>query len=158
MIGDLYYGILGYADDLALLAPSRGTLQLMVTKCERFFSSRGIRVSTNPVVEKSKTVCLCFGLKYTPEPLVLYGNQLPFVKSHKHLGHIITDNESMKMDLDDKVNQMIGKFHSLRQQVGRQDPFVMITLVNTYLLSLYGSNIWDLSARDSERIDKSWNS
>ena len=158
MIGDLYYGILGYADDLALLAPSRGTLQLMVTKCERFFSSRGIRVSTNPVVEKSKTVCLGFGLKYTPEPLVLYGNQLPFVKSHKHLGHIITDNESMKMDLDDKVNQMIGKFHSLRQQVGRQDPFVMITLVNTYLLSLYGSNIWDLSARDSERIDKSWNS
>ena len=39
-IKDCYYGILGYADDLALLAPSRGTLQLMVDKCEKFFNSR----------------------------------------------------------------------------------------------------------------------
>ena len=156
-IGDHYYGIIGYADDLALLAPSRGTLQLMVDRCEKFFSSRGIRVSTNVIPEKSKTVCIAFGTSCEPHPLVLYGNSLPFVKQHKHLGHMISNDESTIIDLDLKVNSMVGKFHSLRQHIGMQDPIVMLTLVNTYLMSLYGSNLWDLTAPESERVDKEWN-
>ena len=139
-IGELSYSIIGYADDLALLAPSRGTLQVMVDKCEQFFSSRGIRVSTHVIAEKSKTVCLAFNAPCVPKPLVLYGVKLPFVKQHKHLGHMISEDESMKVDLDLKINATIGKFHSLRQQMGLQDPIVMLTLTNTYLLSLYGSN------------------
>ena len=84
-IGDLYYGALGYADDLALLAPSRGTLQKMVSLCESFFTNLGIKVSTNPNPDKSKTLCISFGCKHEPQPLVLYGNSLLFVSHHKHL-------------------------------------------------------------------------
>ena len=156
-IGDLCYSIIGYADDLALLSPSRGTLQLMVDKCEQFFSSRGIRVSTNVIPEKSKTVCLAFNAPCVPKPLVLYGVNVPFVSQHKHLDHMISNEESMNVDFNLKINSTIGKFHSLRQQMGLQDPIVMLTLTNTYLLSLYGSNIWDLSSGDSERVDIMWN-
>ena len=156
-IGDLSYSIIGYADDLALLSPSRGSLQLMVDKCEQFFSNRGIRISTNIIPEKSKSVCLAFNAPCVPKPLVLYGDKLPFDSQHKNLGHMLSDDESMNVDMDLKINSFIGKFHSLRQQLGPQDPIVMLTLVNTYLTSLYGSNIWDLSSAASERIDTTWN-
>ena len=53
---------------------------------------------------------------------------------------------------------MIGKFHSFRQHLGQQDPVVLLSLINTYIMSLYGSNIWDLSSAQSERVDKAWNS
>ena len=157
-IGDIYFGALGYADDMALLAPSRGTLQKMVGMCESFFNQVGIKVSTNPVAKKSKTVCISFGTKFVPEPLVLYGNRLPFVSQHKHLGHIVHEDESSKHDMQIRLNELVAKFHSLRQQVGRQDPIVILTLVNTYLCSLYGSSLWDLSAVESMEVDKTWNS
>ena len=156
-IADNYYGIIGYADDLALLAPSRETLQQMVDKCEAFFSLRGIKISVHTDPLKSKTVCIGFGLKYAPKPLILYGNDIPFVSKHTHLGHVISEDETMRLDLDLKVNQLIGKFHNLRQQIGQQDPLVMMSLVNIYLLSLYGSNLWDLSSIESYRIDTTFN-
>ena len=157
VIKEQYYGIIGYADDLALIAPSRETLQRMLTKCEQFFNKRGIRISTNPNPKKSKTVGISFGSPGTPAPLVLYGDNIPFIHSHKHLGHLITDDENMREDMNTKVNQMIGKFHNLQQRVGHQAPEVMMTLVNTYLLSLYGSNLWDLASEESSRIDTQYN-
>ena len=144
-IGDLYYGALGYADDLALLAPSWGTLQNIVSLCETFFTHLGIKVSTNPNPDKSKTLCISFGCKYKPEPLVLYGNSLPFVSHHKHLGHIVHTDGTPKHDMLKRLQELVGKFHGLRQLVGRQDPVVLLTLVNIYLCSLYGSSLWDLS-------------
>ena len=44
-IDSFYYGILGYADDCALLSPSREALQKMVDICERYFSFHGIKIS-----------------------------------------------------------------------------------------------------------------
>ena len=156
-IHNQYYGLIGYADDLALLAPSREALQRMVCICEQFFSSRGINISTDPNPQKSKTVCLSFGLNFTPVPLVLYGRNIPFVHQHEHLGHLISDDELFVQDQTNKINSFTGKYHNLQQRVGFQDPVVMMTLVNTYLLSFYGSNLWDLSSEDSERINTSFN-
>ena len=157
-IGDLFYGALGYADDIALLAPSREALQKMVYMCEQFFTKIGIKVSTNPIPAKSKTVCICFGCKYIPQPLVLYGNSLPFVTSHKHLGHLVHEDGTPKHDMLKRLTELTGKFHGLRQQVGRQDPVVLLTLVNIYLCSLYGSSLWDIALPSSERADITWNS
>ena len=90
-------------------------------------------------------------------PLVLYGRNIPFVHQHEHLGHLISDDELFVQDQTSKINSFTGKYHNLQQRVGFQDPVVMMTLVNTYLLSLYGSNLWDLSSEDSERINTSFN-
>ena len=40
-INDVYYGAIAYADDFALLAPSREALQSMITIVEKFCSDRG---------------------------------------------------------------------------------------------------------------------
>ena len=90
-IGGYWFGGLGYADDLILLAPNREVLQKMLTVCEKYADEHNLVFSTDPVPAKSKTKCLLFcgrsgKVKY-PDPVQLYGNSLPWVVSADHLEH-----------------------------------------------------------------------
>ena len=59
-VGNHYYGALAYADDIALLCPTRNGLQFMFSMCESFFNEHRITISTDPDIQKSKTKCLIF--------------------------------------------------------------------------------------------------
>ena len=156
-IDNFYYGFLGYADDGALLAPSRDALQKMLDLCSSYFEAHGIKISVNSIVKKSKTKCLALNVKVTPEYIKLYGKPLPWVDSHPHLGNLITNDSSMDNDLLSKRGEFISKVHSLRQELGDQSPDVFIKLVNIYLVSMYGSNIWDLFGAAAQKLYISWN-
>ena len=54
-IGPHFYGIEGYADDLALLSPDRAGLQEMLNLCKEYFDKLKITISTNVDPKKSKT-------------------------------------------------------------------------------------------------------
>ena len=57
-VGLTYYaGAFGYADDIALVAPSLSSLKQMIKSCEQFAESHSI--TFNP----SKTKLLCFNMK-----------------------------------------------------------------------------------------------
>ena len=157
MIDNLYYGFLGYADDCALLSPSRETLQNMLNLCEKYFTEHGIKISTNIILEKSKTKCLAINAICEPANIVLYNIPLPWVPSYKHLGHFIHSDENMSHDLLHKRAEFISKLHALRQDIGNQDPDVYMSLVSIYLISLYGSNLWDLYSAAADKLYASWN-
>ena len=55
-----FLGIMGYADDNFLIAPSRESLQEMLDTCQEYALSHNLQFSTNPDPEKSKTKCLKF--------------------------------------------------------------------------------------------------
>ena len=81
-IGDKFFGAVGFADDIILLAPSRGAMELMLSTCEKFAKYHNLLFSTDPVPSKSKTKCLFMcgktnNVKY-PAPLQLYGVDLPY--------------------------------------------------------------------------------
>lgn len=156
-IDNLYYGFLGYADDCALLSPSRDTLQKMLNICEKYFSEHGIKISTNVILEKSKTKCVAFNVACTPALITLYDMSLPWVDSYKHLGHIIHKDSNMSHDTTLKHGEFVGKVQSLRQELGDQDPEVFMTLVNIYLCSFYGSNLWDLFSLSANHTYTFWN-
>ena len=99
MIDSFYYGFLGYADDCALLSPSRDPLQKMLNICEKYFTEHGIKISTNVILEKSKTKCFAINISAEPVNIKLYDLPLPWVDSYKHLGHLIHRDESMSHDL-----------------------------------------------------------
>ena len=153
-----FFGLLGYADDFSLISPTRAGLQSMLQIAEAFFKKHGIDISVNIVPEKSKTKCLAFNVKKNiPARLSLYNYQLPWVKDYKHLGHFIHTDESMSHDILQKRGQFISKVHALRQELGKQHPEVFMYLVQVYLGSMYGSNIWDLFSPASRRLYTAWN-
>ena len=156
-IDHLYYGVFAYADDIVLLSPTRAGLQEMLNSCYRFFSDHGIKISTNPDLSKSKTKCMHYNTQVEPMKISLNGLDIPWVPGYKHLGHMLHNSESWDCDLLQKRGAFIGGFHELQQEIGLQDPSVMLKLVNTYISSFYGSTLWDHNSAESYKLWTAWN-
>ena len=128
-IDHLFFGCLGYADDLLLLAASRSGLQAMVTMCEKFAKKKHLKFSTNVDPAKSKTKCLIFSPNRKDRngvsEILLNGDPLPWVGEVKHLGNILESDNSMKHDVAVKRGKFIGKVNSLLQELHFADPVVL---------------------------------
>ena len=100
-------GVVVYADDVLLLAPTRGAMQMMLDTCEKYAADHNILFSTDPNPIKSKTKCIFVcGAKTRlsrPAPLTLCGRDLPWVSTATHLGHEL--HESGTMDYDAVVKR-----------------------------------------------------
>lgn len=155
-INNLFYGILGYADDLVLLSPDRDGLQCMLDISKSFLEKLGLKISVNHTdPKKSKTKCVAFGLKRNPLPILLDGINLPWSDNYKHLGHLVSKDGSLKLDVDLKRRSFIGQFHELRQELKNPYPIIFMNLISIYISHFYGSNLWNLFAIDD--MYTSWN-
>ena len=144
-INNVFYGILGYADDLVLLSPNRFGLQCMLNLAKSFLEKLGLKISVNHVSPaKSKTKCVGFGLKHDPLPIKLDGINLPWSDKYIHLGHVLSKNGSLLDDVDLKRRSFIGKFHEFQQELKNPNPIVFMTLILIYNSHFYGSNLWNL--------------
>ena len=118
-INGLFLGCFGYADDIFLISGSRSGLQAMVNICQEFASSKNLKFSTHEDPEKSKTKCLVFSKKAKERnnvlPIKLNGDPLPWVHQVKHLGSMLQEDNSMKVDINQKRGKFIGKVMSLSQ-------------------------------------------
>ena len=91
-VNNYYIGIVGYADDLLLLAPSIDSLQDMVKTCEQYADSHNLEFSISSEIKKCKTKCMVFAKKNkTLRRIKLNGKELPWVDSSKHLGAKLTN-------------------------------------------------------------------
>ena len=59
-IGDQFLGAAGFADDIVLLAPSRGAMEIMLATCENFAAENNLKFSTDPNPTKCKTKLMVF--------------------------------------------------------------------------------------------------
>ena len=120
----------------------------MVSISERFAKSKNLKFSTAEDPNKSKTKCIVFSRKAQDRrnisPVNLDGLPLPWVGQVKHLGNILQNDNSMKVDLSIKRGQFIGKVHSLLQEFYYVDPSVSVRILNIFTTSFYGSRLWDL--------------
>ena len=166
-IGNYFYGASAYADDIILLSPTRSGLQDMFDICFQYFKDHEITISTNPDPKKSKIKCILFpyGKQQTsPTPLVMGDNFLPWVDHWPHLGNNIHKDDfrlpgkgNFTHDLLDKRAKFIGKFNGLMQEFGFAESSVMFSIVNIYAMSFYGSQLWDYSSAETNRLFTSWN-
>ena len=100
-----FVGMLGYADDIMQLSPTLEGLQDMVDTCVAYMSVHKLSFSTNPDTRKCKTKCMSF-LKTDRivKNIKLYGNDLPWVISIKHLGSKIENRtKGTTLDLMEKT-------------------------------------------------------
>ena len=85
-VGASYAGVFGYADDIALVAPSLQSLRKMIGLCEQYAKTHSIIFHTI----KSKLLCYNADEAVAILPIYFNGEVIPSVGSDKHLGSYIS--------------------------------------------------------------------
>jgi hypothetical protein len=160
-IGGWWFGALGYADDLILLAPNREVLQSMLVVCQNYAREHNLVFSTDPVPSKSKTKCVYFcgrigQVKY-PAPVQLEGEDLPWVEHAEHLGHTLHQSVTMHKDCNRARASFIDRSVDVRQQFYFAPPDLTLQMVQVLCSDGYGSMLWNLQSDPAESFFKSWN-
>ena len=153
-------GILGYADDLLLLAPSRDALQEMITNCSILAKELNLTFSTHDDPRKSKTKCMAFlNKERNLTNMRQNGKELPWVKSAKHLGCKVATEEggNLRSDLMEKRAVYINKVNELTQEFHYAHPTTKVRINNIFNSYFYGSCLWNLFGNEAIRLEKTWN-
>ena len=160
-VAGVFMGVVGYADDLILLAPSRQAAQMMLKKCEQFCRENNIQFSMDKDPRRSKSKAIYIvgprgGGLPKPEPLMLCGRPLPWVERVEHLGHALHQDGLMSQDCREKRAQMIDSSVKIRESFDFAHPAEQILAVSKYCSAVYGSNLWDLGSREAEMLTNAW--
>jgi hypothetical protein len=160
-VAGMFCGVVGYADDLLLLAPSRQAAQKMLQTCEKFTKENNIMFSTHddPSRSKSKAVYVVGprgAAVRRPEPLLLCGRPLPWVERADHLGHTLHQDGQMRQDCLEKRACFIDMSVKIREGFSFAHPAEVITATEKYCTAAYGSNLWDLDSKESIMLTNAW--
>ena len=160
-VAGLFMGVTMYADDLLLIAPTRGAMQKMLEVCDTYAAAYNISFSTDPSPSKSKSKCIFMvGKKRNlvkPAPLMLAGRELPWVQSATHLGHELHESGTMEHDANIKRAVFIDKSVEIRSAFKFASPVEVLHALKVYCSSFYGSMLWDLSGDGAAKIFHAWN-
>ena len=147
-----------YADDLLLIAPTRGGMQQMLKVSDTLRFNISFSTDPDPIKSKSKCIFMIGDRKNLarPSPLILGGRELPWVTNAVHLGHEL--HESGKMDYDAKVKraEFIAKSVELRETFGFASPVEVLQAHKLYCSSFYGSMLWNLSGEAASQVFSAW--
>ena len=159
-VGALYMGVVVYADDVLLLAPTRGAMQMMLDTCESYAEEHNIMFSTDPNPSKSKTKCIfvCGASRNLsrPAPLTLCGRDLPWVSTATHLGHELHESGTMEYDAAIKRATFINQSVEIRETFGFASPIEVISALKVYCSSFYGCMLWDLGGEKAGQVFNAW--
>jgi hypothetical protein len=160
-VGGMYMGVVGYADDLLLLAPSRHAAQHMLKTCEDFTAANNIMFSTNEEPSRSKSKALYIvgprgGALPRPAPLQLCGRPLPWVERADHLGHALHQDGQMRQDCREKRAQLIDSSVKVRETFYFAHPAEVIAATGKYCTAAYGSNLWDHTTKEFDMLTNAW--
>ena len=158
----LWVGAVGFADDLLLLAPSRGAMAKMLETCERYAKDHKLQFSTDPCPDKSKSKCIFMTgtrLRNRPKPaaLTLYEVELLWVASAAHLGHDLHQDVSLDYDCKCKRGKFIQNSTNIRETFKFADPAQILQAVRIYCCDFYGSMLWDLYGEQAQQLYRTWN-
>jgi hypothetical protein len=156
-IGGMFMGVTMNADDLLIIAPTRGAMQQMLEVCENYAKNYNICFSTDPNPIKSKSKCIFMvGNRRNlprPAPLILEGRELPWVETATHLGHELHQSGNMEYDAKVKRADFISKSLEIRETFGFASPVEIQRALKIYCSSFYGSMLWE----GANQVFNAWN-
>lgn len=151
-VGNQFYGAIGYADDLTLLAPTVSGLSKMIKVCEDF--SNEYNVKYNP----DKTVCMLFSKKDQPDfNVALNGKRLSWVKNTKYLGNYLDSDMTEKTDVRMKRSDMVYRVNHSIATLGKCKKEVMVNIFNSKCCHFYGTQAWNLHDNNILQFQTMWN-
>lgn len=134
--------IIGYADDIVLLAPTRESLQKLIDVTYNLTSDLNLNFNPN------KTVCMIFRPYRLPwhienSPVFYLNNhQLNVVGSTKYLGTILSDDLREKNDMIRCRNSFFNSFNSILRKFSSLDSYTLMFLFKSYCTHMYGADLW----------------
>jgi hypothetical protein len=156
-IGEVFLGALGYADDIALLAPTPRAMRAMLSVCDEFATRFHV------VFNAKKSKCLHIAprgrstLSSNLKPnFFIGGNSIDYVDDWAHLGHTISAACDDKTEITNKRNSLCGQINNVICFFGKRDPITKLALIKAYSTSFYGSVLWDLSHASIEDFCAVW--
>ena len=154
-----YAGVYGYSDDDILLAPSHSALEGMIRIAEIYFSSHGLKFSTNTDPKKSKTKCIAWLKNPRPlAPIELCDRQLPWVEKVVHLGMTLTNQKNiLEADMSIKKARYVARNIELNQEFYFATPETKIKINELYNSSWFGSVIYLLYGTEAVKLESCYN-
>ena len=134
-----------YADDLCLIAPTRGAMQQMLSICEDFCAE--FCLSFN--VKKSKAL-LFGGWKQPMDPLLLNGEPVEVVHEWKYLGCTVISGKKLTFSAKPHLRSYYCAANSLLGAVKRPNDLVLMKLLysNCVTVLTYAAEVRVLSSSD----------
>ena len=152
--GAHFVGAVCYADDIALLAPCSSALRFMLSTCEEFALSHGLKFNAD------KTQLIRFGLctsSSCKDHINFGGIALDFTDSVTHLGHVLSYNLEDTSDIVRAAKEMTRKANFVHCVFPFADLSVRNHLVKQFCLSMYGCTLWSLSCKNLCIIERALN-
>ena len=150
-VGSKYCGVIGYADDVFLLAPNQAAMHKMIEICETYANEYKIIFNG----DKCQTIVFDKG-DCQIEPVFYVSNQkVACVKELVYLGYCIKGDrvdpqvKPIVVDFNRKVNALIGDLDCISSEVKGK-------LFQQYCTSLYGVIFSKLYHSDSNKLNVSW--
>ena len=137
--GALMSNIIGYADDIVLLAPSRTGLQILIDNV--LMEASKIEFKFND--QKSK--CMTFGtsVHYSDKmPFMLGEKPLEFVSDIKYLGYHIQSNLRNNKDINESLSKFYREFNIILRRMNFADTRIKLYLFKQCCLQIYGAELW----------------
>ena len=146
------YGVLIYADDIVLIAPSVTGLQNMVNVCAKFGKDNSINFN------QKKSLCMCVGMDTTEDLVItLDSKTLDWSPAPTQVGNVISNTMCDTYDIGEKkltffqqTNMVLADFRGMRHDI-------LCQLFNKYCNSFYGSQCWDLRSEALMGLYTGWN-
>lgn len=151
--------ILLYADDMAILAPSKETLQQKISIVASFLAERGLNIN----LDKSKVVIFKRGGKIPKnEKFSWRGRSIQTVKSYKYLGIFFCNTGLHSLAANDSVEKGLSAVGATLSSLNKTKTFDLKTSLKLFesiikSTALYGAGIWGLSkAEEIEKVQQQY--
>ena len=148
-IGNVFLGALAYADDLAILSPTIHATQKLLDICSHF--GKEYDVQFNP----SKSKWISYQSNDSHHLLNMDGNPIERVRQYVHLGTLVGSG-LMDSPIQRSVNKFYSEVNLLMAQFSNIFSSLRYKLFQSYCMSFYGSQLWDFSGREIEKIFVAW--
>ena len=144
--------ILGYADDLVLVAPTAQALQLMLNALTCKLSTLSLQVN----VQKSCNIVFRHSNKKVLTSLTMNNQPLRQVMDTTYLGVVLSDDLSCAKDVERAKLAFFKQFNSIYHKFSFVDKNVLLHLFRLHAMSFYGAETWyiNLNKKDLKNISK----
>ena len=149
-VGMTYAGAFGYADDIALVAPSIYCLKEMINVCEQFAHEYHISFTL------SKSKLMSFNLS-TPlgTPIFLNGQKVEVVDHDSHLGNYVA-TDLRDINITKHVCHLYQRSSNVISDFNACDSVTLDALHQNYCMHMYGCELWNLNCTYVTKFITAW--